>query len=92
MFYEHFYYIHCFLQVSQVIEGTTRKLTISQEKFCADGCVGDNSSTWLVPISFSTASSPDQPIKFVVLDGKSTEVELTDIKEGDWVKVSRDIP
>ena len=42
----------------------------------------------MVPVSVSTASSPDKAVHRFVLKEKSTTVTLDDVAEGDWVKVT----
>lgn len=75
------------IQVSQTQDGDNRVLTLSQEKYCADGAKGSTSS-WMVPISISSSSSPDKPIKKVVMEGKSMAVTLENIPRDDWVKIN----
>ncbi|XP_076459324.1 puromycin-sensitive aminopeptidase-like isoform X2 [Babylonia areolata] len=76
------------IKVSQKHEGTTRTLTVEQEKFCADGKQAGEGSLWLVPISVSTGSSPDKPVSTILLDKSSTTITLDDIKPDEWVKVN----
>ncbi|XP_071101495.1 puromycin-sensitive aminopeptidase-like [Haliotis cracherodii] len=77
------------IKVSERQDGDKRILTISQEKFCADGKLpAEDKSSWLVPISFSTAGSPSTPVKTIMLEGQSSEVTLDNVKAGEWVKVN----
>ena len=41
----------------------------------------------MVPISVSTASSPDKAVLRTVLDKPTLEITVDDVKEGDWLKV-----
>ncbi|XP_023932531.1 puromycin-sensitive aminopeptidase, partial [Lingula anatina] len=77
------------LKVSDKQEGSNRVLTITQEKFCADG-KGDanDSSLWKVPVKICTASSPSIPVKILLLEEKSATVVLENVKPEDWVKVN----
>ncbi|XP_046581725.1 puromycin-sensitive aminopeptidase-like isoform X2 [Haliotis rubra] len=77
------------IKVNERQDGDKRVLTVTQEKFCADGNLPtDDKSSWWVPISFSTASSPSTPVKTIMLEGKSSEVTLDNVKAGEWVKVN----
>lgn len=60
-------------------------LTITQQKFCANG---DTSSDfeWLVPVTIITQSS-SEPQK-LLLDKRTTTMELDNCKPGDWVKIN----
>ncbi|CAH1790124.1 unnamed protein product, partial [Owenia fusiformis] len=77
------------LKVSQVQQGSNRVLTITQEKFCADGGSGDaSSSTWMVPISVSTSSNPDIVAHRALMDQTTITLTLENVKEGEWVKLN----
>lgn len=43
----------------------------------------------MVPLSFCTASSPDKPVKKILLDSTTAEVTLENVKPGEWVKVNK---
>ncbi|XP_046357527.2 puromycin-sensitive aminopeptidase-like [Haliotis rufescens] len=77
------------IKVSERQDGDKCVLTVSQEKFCADGNLPkDDKSCWRVPLSISTAGSPSTPVKTIMLEGQSSEVTLDNVKAGDWVKVN----
>ena len=65
-------------------------LKIQQEKFCADGkqVEGSEKQLWLVPVSVTTASSPDKAVHRFVLDQHEVAISLENINPSDWVKVS----
>jgi hypothetical protein len=48
--------------------------------------IAGNKSSWLVPVSICSASSPDKAIHRLVLEGKETSVDL-EVDAADWVKV-----
>lgn len=77
------------IEMSEEKSGTTRTVTLKQEKFCADGQqpVGE-SPLWMVPVSFCSKSSPSTPIHRLVLEGREATVTLTDVPEGDWIKLN----
>lgn len=78
------------LKVSQEVNGTTRMLKIQQEKFCADGkqVEGSEKQLWLVPVSITTASSPDKAVHRFVLDQHEVAISLENINPSDWVKLN----
>jgi len=77
--------------VIQMIEkknGTSREVTVRQEKFCADGKMEGESPVWMVPLSFCSKSSPDKAIHRFVLEGREATVTIKDVPEGDWLKLN----
>jgi len=69
-------------------EGKTRTLTLSQEKFTADGSAADTTFKWIIPVSVSTASSPDKPVHRLLIDKQETKVVLEGVKTDGWVKLN----
>jgi len=80
------------ISVSQTIDGDTRIIKVSQEKFCADGKLPDveKDRLWMIPLTFTSASSPDKVINSTLLSTKSTEIVLLDIEAAEWVKVNHE--
>jgi len=76
------------LKVSEKKEGSKRIIKLAQEKFCASGPVQGDSPTWLVPVSVSTASSPDKAVLRTVLDTASVEVTVDNVDDQDWLKLN----
>ncbi|KAI0228894.1 Puromycin-sensitive aminopeptidase [Lamellibrachia satsuma] len=76
------------LKVSEEKNGNTQILTIRQEKFSADGTSDGNDCLWMVPVSISTASSPNKAMHRLVLDQQEATVTLNDVKSSDWVKLN----
>ena len=76
------------LQVSQKVDGSKRVLSVTQEKFCADGSDGDSSSRWLVPLSVSSKSSPTTALTRSVLDDVSTSITIDGVPSDDWIKLN----
>ncbi|PVD38990.1 hypothetical protein C0Q70_01615 [Pomacea canaliculata] len=74
--------------VSQKQEGRSRTLTVEQEKFCADGKQAGEGYLWLLPVTVSTASKPDVPVKTILLDCSSSTITLDDISPDEWIKVN----
>ncbi|KAK8732636.1 hypothetical protein OTU49_006856 [Cherax quadricarinatus] len=68
-------------------DGDNRVLTLTQQRFLADGSSGDN-SLWMIPVSISTEKNPSKAIKEVLLEGKTTQVVLEGISENTWVKLN----
>lgn len=76
------------LKVSQKQAGTTRILTVQQEKFCADGKEAGDGYLWLVPVNVSSSSSPDKPVTTILMDKTNTTITLNNVKPEEWVKVN----
>nr|XP_003702012.1 PREDICTED: puromycin-sensitive aminopeptidase [Megachile rotundata] len=69
-------------------EGNDRILSLSQERFLADGSSDNGSSLWIIPISISTSKDPEKSIFKVLLDEKTKEFRVTDVAENNWVKIN----
>ncbi|PSN57011.1 Puromycin-sensitive aminopeptidase [Blattella germanica] len=68
--------------------GNDRKLTITQEKFCADGSTNSNGCLWMIPVMFSTSKKPGTVVHNAVLQTRSTQVTLNNVSADEWVKVN----
>ena len=42
----------------------------------------------MVPLSISTADSPNAPVKTIMLDSKKTQVVLNGVSANTWVKLN----
>ena len=69
-----------------VQEKNRRILTLTQEKFCADGQKSSEPYLWMVPISISTPNSENA--YSTVLDKEELEVVIDNVGEKDWVKIN----
>jgi puromycin-sensitive aminopeptidase len=76
------------ITVKQEISGEKRVITVSQEKFTADGSNDDKNTKWMVPITVSTASSPDNSVYKCVLSDKQQSFTVDGVKPTDWIKVN----
>ncbi|CAH1155326.1 unnamed protein product [Phaedon cochleariae] len=63
-------------------------LTITQQKFVADGSVSPEGYTWMVPITISTSSNRTQKIDDTLLSTKSTEIFVPNVGPSDWIKIN----
>jgi len=63
---------------------------LSQEKFCADGKLpaSDASCRWLIPISISTAASPNKAVIETLMETQTLEVIVPNVASHDWVKLN----
>lgn len=75
------------VQVTSEQRGSDRVLTLTQQKFCADGSQGDN-TLWMVPITISTREQPSKVALSTVLEKKTQEVVLKNVAENSWVKLN----
>ncbi|XP_011635269.1 puromycin-sensitive aminopeptidase [Pogonomyrmex barbatus] len=69
-------------------EGNDRILSLSQERFLADGSIDNNVDSWLIPISVSSSQDPNKTIFDDVLDAKTKEFVIKDVPEGTWLKIN----
>lgn len=69
-------------------EGNDRVLSLSQEKFLADGSVDPHNTMWVIPISIITSSDPKKSIVETVLSEKTQEIRVKNVAENDWVKLN----
>lgn len=68
-------------------EGNDRILSLSQERFLADGSA-DSDDAWIIPISATSSQDPSKPIFENILDAKSKEFVIKDVPEGTWLKIN----
>ncbi|XP_017757127.1 PREDICTED: puromycin-sensitive aminopeptidase isoform X2 [Eufriesea mexicana] len=78
------------IKVQHRQEGNDRILTLSQEKFIADGSEDPNNTMWSIPINIITSSEPDskKPAVQTLLSEKSQEIRVENVGEDDWVKLN----
>nr|QBI71870.1 puromycin-sensitive aminopeptidase [Plutella xylostella] len=75
------------VQVTSEQKGSDRVLTLTQEKFCADGS-GGGDTLWMIPITISTQEQPSKVALSMVLEKKTQSVVLENISETSWVKLN----
>ncbi|XP_038047211.1 puromycin-sensitive aminopeptidase-like [Patiria miniata] len=76
------------LKVSSEQQGTSRVLSISQSKFCADGPIEGESPQWKVPINIATSGNPTKSAHTVLLEKPSITVTLENVQPDQWVKLN----
>ncbi|XP_046484591.1 puromycin-sensitive aminopeptidase isoform X1 [Neodiprion pinetum] len=76
------------LKVDQRQEGTSRVLSLSQERFLADGSKDKEKSLWMIPVSVSTSRAPQEVAISTVMNEAQKEIVLNDVPEGAWVKIN----
>ncbi len=72
------------------IDGKSRILTLTQEKFCADGKIpaSETGVLWMIPIAVSTGSSPDKIAVETLMEGKTLELEIPNVTNNEWIKLN----
>ncbi|CAB3259962.1 unnamed protein product [Arctia plantaginis] len=75
------------VEVNSEQKGADRVLTLTQQKFCADGSQG-NDTLWMVPITISTQEQPTKIALSTVLEKRRQEVVLKNVAESSWVKLN----
>jgi len=71
-----------------VSAGDTPSLTVSQQKFTADGSSDSAGSQWMVPLSVSTSLSPDKPVHRCLLNSQQMNIVLAGVKTDGWIKIN----
>ena len=76
------------IHVTSKQDGSSRVLTLTQEKFSGDGVLSekDRQAKWLVPISIVSQNNP-KPTK-VLLENWTQEVRLDGVKPTEWIKLN----
>jgi puromycin-sensitive aminopeptidase len=76
------------VKAEQKIDGEKRILKLSQNRFLADGGKDETNPSWLVPITVTSQSSPDEPIFRGIMNSAEQEFTIGNVKAGDWIKVN----
>lgn len=63
-------------------------LTLSQNKFTADGSKPSENYLWMIPISISTSKNPSKEVVSTVLKTQTAEVVVPDVKPSEWIKIN----
>ncbi|XP_065888501.1 puromycin-sensitive aminopeptidase-like [Dysidea avara] len=75
------------VSAKQSQEGSSRHITISQTKFCADGCDKPYKDyLWMVPVTIATKNN--KSAASIPLETKTSTVTIDNIDPNDWVKVN----
>lgn len=53
-----------------------------------DLCCQGNNTQWLVPVTVSTASSPEEAVHKFILSAQEETVTVDGVKPDDWLKVN----
>ena len=74
----------------QISGSKTRILRLKQEKFCADGRIPEceKSTRWMIPVTIVKSSDPSLAALEILMSEETTEVEISDIEDGDWIKLN----
>ncbi|XP_061715100.1 puromycin-sensitive aminopeptidase isoform X1 [Cydia pomonella] len=76
------------VQVNSKQRGNDRVLTLTQQKFTADGSQDPHDILWMVPITISTQEFPSKVALSTVLEKRTQEVVLENVSESSWVKLN----
>lgn len=63
-------------------------LTLTQNKFCADGVQPSEEYLWMIPISISTSKNPKKEVVSTVLKTRQAEILVPEVGPQDWIKVN----
>ncbi|XP_053994553.1 puromycin-sensitive aminopeptidase isoform X1 [Hylaeus volcanicus] len=69
-------------------EGNDRILSLSQERFLADGSSDTENSLWMIPISVSTSNNPEECVLTDLLDEKTKDFQVKNVSADSWVKIN----
>lgn len=78
------------IKVSSVQDGGSRILTLTQEKFCADGQLpqSESNTLWMIPVSISTAANPKFSASETLLESRSIELRIPNVTNDEWIKLN----
>ncbi|XP_054154240.1 puromycin-sensitive aminopeptidase-like [Oppia nitens] len=78
------------ITVSSRRNGNSLILTLTQEKFCADGKLppSESSVLWMIPISIIKGSEPDKVAVEALMDGKQLEISIPNVADNEWIKLN----
>ncbi|XP_012260332.2 puromycin-sensitive aminopeptidase isoform X1 [Athalia rosae] len=76
------------LKVDQRQQGNDRILSLSQERFLADGSKDEEKSLWMIPVSVSTSAAPHEVAVSTMMDQATKEIVLKDVPQSAWVKIN----
>ncbi|XP_026481703.1 puromycin-sensitive aminopeptidase-like [Ctenocephalides felis] len=76
------------IRVFEVHQGETRNITLTQERFFADGKPDTEHRLWLIPITISTSKNPNKVAHSILMESPTLEVQLNNVSRGDWIKVN----
>ena len=78
------------IKVSSRQDGDSRILTLTQEKFCADGHLPQSETNilWKIPVSISTSANPKVSALETLLESHSVELRIPNVTSGQWVKLN----
>lgn len=69
-------------------DGKSIVLTLTQNKFCADGVQPSEEYLWMIPISASTSKNPSKEVVSTVLKTKEIQILVPDVGVNDWIKIN----
>ncbi|XP_027041940.1 puromycin-sensitive aminopeptidase-like [Pocillopora damicornis] len=75
------------LSVTAEQKGEDVVVTITQNKFSADGTTED-SSQWKVPIAVCTSTSPSAPAIETLSENKTCEITVSGVGKDQWIKLN----
>lgn len=76
--------------VTEKVSGDSknRVFTFSQDRFFINGSLDTSNTTWIIPITLSSALNPEKVLKVITLDEKTKEVEITGVPREKWIKIN----
>ncbi|KAK6042586.1 peptidase family M1 [Cooperia oncophora] len=76
------------ITVTDKQQGNKRVLSLSQKRFIGDGGEDPTNSLWQVPVTVCVGSNPSEVKGKFLLVEREQEIEVPDVKEGEWVKLN----
>ncbi|CAG2104297.1 unnamed protein product [Medioppia subpectinata] len=78
------------ISVTSRRDGNSLILTLTQNKFCADGKLpaSEANTLWMIPISVTRASDPTKIAVEVLMDTKTIDIEIPDVSANEWIKLN----
>ena len=78
------------MQVNARSDGSSRILSLSQEKFCSDGKIPESEQNvlWMIPIAVSKASAPEKIAAEALMESKTLDIDLANVDPKEWIKLN----
>ena len=78
------------IKVSSVQDGDSLILTLTQEKFCANGQLppSEANTLWMIPLSISTSANPKVTALETLFESRSIELRIPNVTNNQWIKLN----
>ncbi|KAJ8683682.1 hypothetical protein QAD02_019474 [Eretmocerus hayati] len=76
------------LRVAEKSGPNKRILSLSQQRFLADGSADDDNSLWVIPVAVSSSKDPEKIIKNDIMQTKTMDIDIEGVTPDSWLKIN----